>query len=191
MVRRLVFLLFATGLLLAAIPSIASAGVEPEGACWGTAVIKGETYSPANDTPSNAIPIPDEEGVLIDYTGMVDFENLDHGGEIGVTIAGFDIGIADWGGPNANDTRSTVGIYELDDAYDKIDDTVPFGRVPGIWIVSGSHDASGGECSGSAMIKIEGNPLTHPVGWVALGGLALTGAGLALAMFARPGVGRP
>jgi len=191
MVRRLVFLVFAAGMLLAAVPSIAGAGVDPEGACWGTATIKGVTYTPANDTPSNAIPLPDEDGILIDYEGTVDFENTHHSGEIGVRIAGFDIAIADWGDANTADDRGASGTYELDDAYEKIEDVVPFGRVPGIWIVSGSHTASGGECSGFAMIKIEGNPLSHPVGWVALGGLVLTGAGLAFAAFARPGVGRP
>ncbi len=187
MVRRLAFLLFTTGLLLAMMPSIATAGVEPEGACWGTAVINGVTYTPDNDTRSNAIPIPDEEGVLIDYTGTVNFENLDHSGEIAVRIAGFDIGIAEWGDPNTDDTRGAAGIYELDDAYEKIDDVVPFGRVPGIWVVSGSHTASGGECSGTAMIKIEGNPLSNPLGWIALGGLVVFGAGIGLAAFARPG----
>jgi len=187
MVRRLGFLLFAAGLLLAIMPAVANAGVEPEGACWGTAVIKGVTYSPENDTRSNAIPIPDEEGVQIDYSGQVNFENMDHSGGIAVRIAGFDIGIAEWGDPNSDDTRSASGVYELDDAYEKIDNVVPFGRVPGIWVVSGWHNASGGECSGTAMIKIEGNPLSNPLGWIALGGVVLFGAGIGWAALARPG----
>jgi len=41
--------------------------------------------------------------------------------------------------------------------------------------VSASHSASGGECSGYAMIKLEGNPLGNPVGWVTLIGLIGTG----------------
>jgi hypothetical protein len=186
--RRLGLLAFAAGLFLAITPAIASAGVSPEGACWGTAIIKGETYTPANDTRSNAIPIPNEEGVEINYTGMVDFDNMDHNGGIAVRIAGFDITIATWGDPNTADTRDAAGVYELDDAYAKIDDVVPFGKVPGIWQVSGwHHAAAGGECTGTAMIKIEGNPLSNPLGWISLGGLVLFGAGVGWAAFARPG----
>ncbi len=57
--------------LVGLVPGVGSASVD--GDCTGEATIEGVTYTPANDTPSNAIPIPDKEGVEVRYSGSVGF----------------------------------------------------------------------------------------------------------------------
>ena len=125
-------------------------------------------YTPANDTPSNAIPIPDEAGVKVTYSGSVGFENKGHSGVAKVQVGPFNITLdKPWGGSNEDDDRGVTNqIYELGDFRDKL----PI-WIPGVWKVSASHSASGGECSGFAMITLEGNPLGNPVGWIVLVGL--------------------
>jgi len=169
MARRLAITSVLALLVLALLPGLAAASVT--GDCDGEAIIKGVTYGPENDTPGNAIPIPDEDGVQVTYSGSVGFENLSHSGAARVQVGPFNITLGDWSGSNEADDRSVENdIYELDDFRDKL----PI-WIPGVWKVSASHSASGGECSGYAMIKLEGNPLGNPVGWVTLIGLIGTG----------------
>ncbi len=162
MARRLSVSLLLAALVVALVPSVASASVT--GMCDGEAKIKGETYTPANDTPSSAIPIPNEDGVQVTYSGSVGFENKGHEGAIKVQVGPFNIEVGDWEGSNEADERGvTDKIYELDDFRDEL----PI-WIPGVWRVSGEHSASGGDCSGFAMIKLEGAALGNVVGWIAL-----------------------
>jgi hypothetical protein len=163
MVRRFIVLTALIGLLIALIPGAASASVD--GDCTGEATIKGVTYTPANDTPSKAIPIPDEAGVEVKYSGSVDFENKNHSGSAKVQVGPFSITLGKpWSGSNEADTRGvTDQTYQLDDFRDKL----PI-WIPGVWKVSAEHSASGGSCKGFAMVKLEGNALGNPVGIVAL-----------------------
>lgn len=171
MVRRLLIVGLLGALLTALIPGAATASVDGE--CDGEAIIKGVTYTPDNDSPGNAIPIPDEEGIQVTYSGSVGFENKNHSGSAKVQVGPFNITLGqEWGGSNEADTRGVSNqIYELDDFRDKL----PM-WIPGVWKVSASHSASGGECSGFAMIKLEGSPLGNVVGWVVVLGLLATGA---------------
>ncbi|HDL42021.1 MAG TPA: hypothetical protein ENG98_03280 [Actinobacteria bacterium] len=153
------------------------AGASVSGPCDGSATIQGTTYTPANDTPSNPIVLPNRNGVTIPYQGNVGFSNKDFNGKIGVTIAGVNVKIDDWTGVNDDDIREKVGEYELDDFYDQVDSTVPGGRVPGLWRLWVEHSADGGSCSAFALIKIEGNPLSTPAGALTLI-LTLIAAGL-------------
>ena len=166
MARRLAIIAALAALILAIIPAAATASVTGE--CDGSATIKGVTYGPDNDTPAKAIPIPDEAGVQVKYSGSVGFENKGHSGVAKVQVGPFNITLdKPWSGPNPDDDRGvTDQIYELDDFRDKL----PI-WIPGVWRVSATHSASGGECSGFAMIKLEGNPLGNVVGWVVLIGL--------------------
>jgi hypothetical protein len=173
MARKLLITAVLATLVVALIPGTASASVTGE--CTGEAIIKGETYTPANDTPGNAIPIPNEKGVQVTYSGSVGFENMNHSGVAKVQVGPFNITLdKPWSGSNEDDDRGVENqIYELDDFRDKL----PI-WIPGVWKVSASHSASGGECSGFAMIRLEGNPLGNAVGWVVLIGLIGTGAWL-------------
>lgn len=166
MARRISIAFLLTALVLTLVPSIAGASVT--GACTGSAEIKGVTYTPANDTPGNAIPIPDEEGIRVTYSGSVGFENLGHSGVAKVQVGPFNITLANaWAGSNENDDRGVTNkIYELDDFRDKL----PI-WIPGVWKVTASHSASGGACSGFAMIKLDGSPLGSVVGWIVLVGM--------------------
>jgi len=169
MARRLAIISVLALLVLTLLPGMATASVT--GDCDGEAIIKGVTYGPENDTPGNAIPIPDEDGVRVTYSGSVGFENLNHSGAAKVQVGPFNITLGDWSGTNEADDRGVEDdIYELDDFRDKL----PI-WIPGVWKVSASHSASGGECSGYAMIKLEGNPLGNVVGWATLIGLVATG----------------
>lgn len=165
MTRRLSIGLLLAALLATSAPSVAFADVNEE--CYGEAEIKGETYTPANDTPGNAIPIPNEKGVQVTYSGGVTFENKSHQGSVKVQVGPFSIELGNWEGPNEADVRSVENnIYELDDFRDKL----PI-WIPGVWRVSGTHSASGGSCEGFVMIKLEGTALGSPVGWISLIGL--------------------
>jgi hypothetical protein len=171
MTRRLSIGLLLAVLLITFVPSIAFADVNEE--CYGEAEIKGETYTPANDTPGNAIPIPNEKGVQITYSGGVTFENKDHKGSVKVQVGPFPIEVGDWEGSNEADVRSVENkIYELDDFRNKL----PI-WIPGVWRVSGTHSASGGSCDGFAVIKLEGAALGSAVGWIAFIGLLGAGYG--------------
>lgn len=176
MVRKLAIVSLLATLLIALIPGYGSASVT--GDCNGEAIIKGVTYTPANDTPGNAIPIPNEDGVQVTYSGSVAFENMNHSGSVKVQVGPFGINVGDWEGENPEDTRGVTNkIYELDDFRGKL----PI-WIPGVWKVTATHSASGGECSGFAMIKLEGNPLGNVVGWVVLIGLLGTGFWAAMAL---------
>jgi hypothetical protein len=165
MVRKLAIVCLLVGTLVVMMPGSASASVT--GDCNGQATIKGMTYTPANDTPGNAIPIPDEDGVQVTYSGSVGFENKNHSGEAKVQVGPFSIKLGEWGGANPEDTRSVENkIYQLDDFRDKL----PI-WIPGVWKVSATHSASGGDCSGFAMVKLDGSPVGNPVGLVVLVGL--------------------
>lgn len=165
MAHRLAIGLALAALVIMLVPSVAIASVE--GGCTGEATILGETYTPANDTAKNAIPIPDQDGVQVTYSGSVNFENKNHRGSVKVQVGPFNIEVGDWGGPNQQDERGVTNkTYELDDFRDKL----PI-WIPGVWKVTGDHAAGPNSCSGFAMIKLEGSPFSSPVGWVAMIGL--------------------
>ena len=67
---------------------------------------------------------------------------------------------------------ASIPDYAVDDAKDQI----PVSLV-GLYEVGGFHRGEGGDCEGSVMILLEGNPLTTPVGAGSAAGavLALVG----------------
>ncbi len=161
------FMLFGALLLMG---TAALAAVE--GGCSGTVTIGGATYTEANDSPSNPIVIPDEEGLIASWTGSTGSVIKDFKGELGVVIGPSSIVFADWEGPNDDEETDSKGDYAVDDAKDQI----PVSLV-GLYEVGGFHRGEGGDCEGSVMILLEGNPLTTPVGAGSAAGavLALVG----------------
>ena len=141
--------------------------------CSGTVTIDGESYDETNDSPSNPIVIPDKDGLIASWTGSTDNIIKEFKGELGVVIGPGSIVFADWEGPNADEKQTSKGDYQIDDAKDQL----PINLV-GLYEVSGFHRGEGGDCEGSVMILLEGNPLTTPVGAGSAAGAALALVGV-------------
>ena len=171
--KRILLVGFAiTGMLF--VSGVAAAIVV--GPCNGSVVIDGTTYTPENDSPANPIVIPDEEGLIAAWSGNTDVVIKDHSGNVGVVVGPSTITLATWSGENADDEVQSNGEYNVDDARELL----PF-DVVGLYELRAAHSGSGGACTGSAMILIEGNPLATPVGAGAVGGVVLAGAGIVMA----------
>ena len=51
-------------------------------------------------------------------------------------------------------------------------------NIVGIYQLTAFHDADGGNCDADAMVKLDGDPLSTPIGAGATAGLVITGAGV-------------
>ena len=177
--RRIGMTIGATcGLLLLAFP----AGAAVTGGCTGEATIDGVTYGPDNDTPSNAIVVPDRDDALATWSGQVPFANTDFDGTAGVRVGPGIITVADWEGANPDDIRGAAGDYSLGDLKAALPVDV---GVAGIYEVRVTHEADGGACEANVFVKFEGNPLGTPLGIVTAIGLLLSLLGLVGGMFAK------
>jgi len=184
LVRHWKPLLFASAFLaLMWIPAVAFASVT--GGCTGSVVIDGTTYGPANDTPSNPIVVPiDKSGVSAAWEGSVPFANTNHHGNLGIVVGPWNIEIANWSGANQADTRSASGDYSIDDF--KAEFPVAESLIPrGLYELSGTHEADGGSCTAHVMVKIEGSPLSNPIGIATVAGTVVTGLTLLGSAFRR------
>ena len=166
----------ATLLLLVAAP--ATAGIK--GNCSGSATIDGIKYDASYDTADNPIVVPaDREGLRIPYEGSVDMENTNHLGAVGIVIGPVTVNVADWGlEENPDDVRATTpgAIYVLGNELN---------NIVGIYQLTAFHDADGGNCDADARVKLEGDPLSTPIGAGATAGLVVTAAGTAAAGIKR------
>ena len=152
------------------------------GGCTGSATIDGVEYGPDNDTPANAIVIPDRDDVEASWAGEVPFANTNFSGEAGIRVGPAIIKIADWKGANDGDVRSASGAYSLDDLRAALPVDV---GVAGIYEVIVEHRADGGSCKANVFVKFEGSPLSTPLGIVSVIGLTLSTLGLVVAMFPK------
>lgn len=152
------------------------------GGCTGRAVIEGRTYTPANDTASNPVILPKKRGVIVEWRGRQP-PITKHHGALAVEIGPGSVTVATWAHPNEGKATKAKGTYSLDQAYEKIGDVV------GLFRVTGFHEGAGGRCDGFAMVKIEGNPLTTPVGGAAAGLTLVSAGGLVAAAMTRKGIG--
>jgi hypothetical protein len=53
------------------------------GGCTAEAVIDGVAYGPDNDTPANAIVIPDRDDAMASWSGEVPYANTNFSGDAG------------------------------------------------------------------------------------------------------------
>lgn len=175
--RLLSLALFVALLFLLLGAEAASAGIR--GDCTAAdnwAIINGTRYTPANDTRENPVVVPAGETISVEYNGTTTAGITDHSGQIAVDLGFGNVIVEPWSHPNKPEPETTKhGVKEI---------TIP--NVPGIYDITGFHRGTGGQCSGEAVLKIEGNPLTTPAGAGAVGGTALAGGGLLAAAFARP-----
>jgi hypothetical protein len=136
--------------------------------------LSGVTYDASYDTPDNPIPIPvDEPGLVAEWEGSIEAGNLANTGRIGVLVGPFNVRVASWGGGNSEDVRATRGTYAIDDFWDELGF-----KVVGIYEMTGTHRASGGDCEGSVYVDLQGDALSTPFGMITVGGLVLTGLGV-------------
>jgi len=169
---------------LVLLPMVAHADVT--GGCTGVVIIDGIEYGPENDTPDNPIVVPDRAGVTAEWAGEVPFANTNFAGEAGIVVGPTTIRFASWSGANSEDIRAAAGTYSLDEL--KAELPVDVG-VAGIYQVKGFHEADGGRCTGMVFVKFEGNPLSTPLGVVAVVGIIISALGLFTALWKHPVVG--
>ena len=162
--------------LVIALPASASL----TGPCSGSATIAGVEYDASYDTADNPIVVPEErEGLVIPYEGAITVTNTNYLGAVGLVIGPVTVNIADWGlEENADDIRATNpgSQYRLGS---EVNDIV------GLYQLTAFHDADGGSCDATAMVKLEGNPLSTPIGIGTTVGTVISAAGLAAAGMAR------
>jgi len=177
--RRVGMAFLATlGLLILAFP----AGAAVTGGCTGEAVIDGVAYGPGNDTPSNAIVVPDRDDARAEWSGQVPFANTNFAGTAGIRVGPGLITVAEWAGVNPDDIRGASGDYSLGDLRSALPVDV---GVAGIYEVRVTHEADGGECQANVFVKFDGNPLGTPLGVVTAIGLLLSVLGLVGGMFVK------
>lgn len=148
------------------------------GPCNGSVTINGIAYGPANDTPANPIVVP-REGTAT-WEGSTRFPIHDHTGAVGIVVGPATISVATWAGENADDETQASGVYQLEDAFDRL----PV-DVVGLYRVRGFHRGAEGQCEGEVVVRIEGNPLATVPGAASVGLTALALGGVAGAAFAR------
>jgi len=121
----------------------------------------------------------DRAGLQIPYEGGITVQNTNYLGAVGLVIGPVTINVADWGlDENQDDVRATTpnSTYTLGSELD---------NVVGLYQLTAFHDADGGSCDATALVKLEGSPLSTPIGLVATAGTVLTGAGVVGAGVAR------
>jgi hypothetical protein len=164
------------------IGSPASAGVT--GGCNAKATIGNQTYTPANDTAANPVVLPNEGNLDIHYVGTSRKVIKDHSGFIAVVVGPDSVKVAEWSHPNRGGAKRAEGDYPLDAAYGRL---LPFDLV-GLYEIEGEHVGKGGRCDGSAMVLIEGNPLTTVPGATAAGLTLVTAIGMGVAAAGKKGI---
>ena len=157
-------------------------GAAVTGGCTGEATVDGVAYGPDNDTPSNAIVVPDRDDVTASYSGEVPFANTNFTGDAGIKVGPVVVKVVDWQGANSEDVRGSEGEYSLSEFKAALPVDV---GVTGIYEVIVNHSADGGTCRANVFVKFEGNPLSTPLGMVAVAGLVLSAIGLLGGMFAK------
>lgn len=158
-------------LLVLILPGTAQAKLE--GPCSGSADIGGVTYDASFDSEDNPIIVPENrDGLQIPYRGAITVQNTNYLGAVGIVIGPATINVADWGlEENDDDVRATApdSVYTLGSQLN---------NIVGLYNLTAFHDADGGNCDADAMVKLEGSPLSTPIGIGATAGTVLTGAGL-------------
>lgn len=155
--------------LMTGIPAMAAI----TGPCQGSATIEGIKYDASFDTADNPIVVPEErEGLRIPYEGGVTMTNTNYLGAVGIVIGPATVNIADWGlDENDDDIRSTKpdSVYVLGSELN---------GLVGLYQLTAFHDADGGNCDATAMVKLEGSVLSTPLGAGSTAAALATGAGV-------------
>ncbi len=144
------------------------------------------SYGPFNDTRSNPIVVPKTEGEIAKWAGASPGDNRNHSGKVQVRIGPSWVTVEDWGHPNDDNVSSNSGDYAMDDFWA----VVPGGRdvVNGLYQARADHAGDGANCTATAFIRFDGDPLSSPIvlGLIATA-VVLAGLVLMIARRARSG----
>lgn len=164
---------------LAGLMVLAGAGVaraDKSGPCEGSATIEGVTYDHTNDTPADPVVVPEEkDGVIVSWQGTTGNPITDHSGSVSVVLGPIPIEVASWSGENAEMEVSASGDYDLSELPEFLK------SVTGLYEVQAEHSGQGGTCSGTVMVRLEGNGLATPLGAGSVAGTVITAIGLVFA----------
>jgi hypothetical protein len=165
---RLVLLAAAVGLALAAAP-VAAATID--GPC--KASIAGVSVADrGTSATSDAITVANDAKVRVSMSAAKPIDQL----KVSIEFAGLSWTVHDR--PTSGTSWSSIV---------NVDDYAKYGV--GLYKVVGSSSGSGLSCSGAALVKVEGSPLSTVAGLVGLGMAVLGGVGLALLALRGPGSG--
>lgn len=165
MTRRCLVVTLVAGLALAA-PSVAAATID--GPC--TASIAGvDVKNQGTDPTSDAIPVDEDATIRVSMSAAKPIEQL----TVSLEFAGRSWTVHD------RPTTGTSWTSMID-----VSDYADYGV--GLYKVVGSSSGSGLECSGAALVDVQGNPLTTIAGLAGLGMTILGGLGLAMLAFGGP-----
>ncbi len=144
------------------------------------------SYGPSNDTRSNPIVVPKTEGETAKWQGASPGDNRNNSGKVQVQIGPAWATVADWGHPNDANVSANSGDYAMDDFWA----VVPGGQdvVNGLYRARADHAADGANCTATAFIRFDGDPLSSPIvlGLIAVA-VVLAGLVLMTARRARSG----
>jgi hypothetical protein len=138
----------------------AGAGAEINGPC--TASIAGTNVKGLGATSAgDAIPVKSDARIPVTMASSKDIDQL----QVTIALAGLSYDAKN-GPANGTSWVRTVNV----------NDYAKWGV--GLYQVTGSSTGSGLSCSGIALVRVEGNPLTKPAGWAGIGLSALGALGL-------------
>jgi hypothetical protein len=151
----------------------AGAGASIDGPC--TASIAGTSVNGLGATSAgDAIRVGNDAQIPVTMTASTSIDQL----KVRISLAG--LGYDAKNGP-ANGTSWTRTVNVKDYARWGV----------GLYQVTGSSTGAGLACSGTALVRVEGNPLSTPAGWAGVGLSALGALGLVgVALSALRGGGR-
>jgi len=185
MVRWVRVAVAAGGLLVVGVITAQPATAELNGPCEATGTIQetGLTIDPSTDDGPFEVPLSG----TVAWSGSIGdgTETEERATSGAIAVVGpplFDavlesvLEFRDWGDPDAVSTaESDTDTYELPDFTPRDTELV----------VTGFHDDELGNCDGEVIVVVEGDPLDSPLAVASLAGTVITGAGVALAAFAR------
>lgn len=174
--RRRLWGLLLVGVTVALLLLVAGPAKGAASGCSGSVTIADRTFTERNDTRADPIVVPDVEGLVAEWDGVTDDVITDHRGRLNLLLANGAVEIASWEGENAEQSRTADG----DEPIDGLRDSLPFPLV-GIYEIEVVHAGDGGSCTGSAMVELQGNPLTTPVGAGSAVGTLLAAIGVVAA----------
>lgn len=161
-----------------AVVTATAAGASVTGPCDGSVTIDGVTYGPDNDSTSDPIVVPADASEA-SWEGTTGTPITDHRGQLEVVLGPGAVEIASWSGENADREVRAEGTHSITATRAELGvDLV------GVYVLRGRHEGTGGACTGSVVVRLEGSPLSTPVGQGAaaatllgLAGVAAAGAG--------------
>ena len=147
--------------------------------CQGQASITPKGGAPYTIVATQASAHVPREAGPVQYSGSTSPISHNHHGQVKVELGPVGVTIYRWASPNDGNKAADSGTAKYPSAMKN--------APPGIYRVTGFHQAKEGGCSGHMDITIDGNSLTSPAGAGAAAGTVVTGGLMLAAGLARKG----